>query len=138
MSSHIQDSGEKREHTGMAVMVIGMSVPRSTTNSYWLLQRRLLAHAERCSWWMGELDGDDCGMEEALMAVVHMLGPLYADQGRLAEAEAMAMYQRAPSGFQASLRPSHPNSELVLRNIHSLQHAKGTVFLSNYTSRRCG
>jgi hypothetical protein len=97
-TSHIQDSGEKREHIGVAVMVIGMSVPMSTTNSYWLLQRRLLAHAERCSWWMGDLDGDEWGMEEALMEAVHMLGLLYADQGRLAEAE--AMYERALQGWR--------------------------------------
>ena len=52
-TSHIQDGGEKMEYVRLAVMVIGSSVPMNTTDAYWTLQRRLLPHAEQCSWWMG-------------------------------------------------------------------------------------
>ncbi|KAK4031227.1 hypothetical protein C8A01DRAFT_21525, partial [Parachaetomium inaequale] len=68
---------------------------------------------------------------------VNNLGILYSDQGRLEEAE--AVFQRALSGFQAVLGPSHPKSELVARNIHSLQHVTGMYIdpLSNhYCSNR--
>jgi len=65
------------------------------------------------------------GYEKALgrdhtstLNTVNNLGLLYRHQGRLNEAE--AMFQRALSGFQAGLGPSHPKSDLVSRNIHSL------------------
>jgi len=48
--SHIQDGVEKRGFLRLAVMVVGWSVPSSTSTDYWVLQRRLLPHAERCSW----------------------------------------------------------------------------------------
>jgi hypothetical protein len=60
------------------------------------------------------------------------------DQGRLEEAE--AMFQRALSGFQAVLGPSHPKSELVSRNIQYLQHVTGTYIVpsSNHSCSKCG
>jgi Tfp pilus assembly protein PilF len=39
---------------------------------------------------------------------VNNLGLLYADQGKLAEAE--QMYQRALDGYQRSKGPNHPNT----------------------------
>lgn len=52
------------------------------------------------------------------------LGILYANQGRLKEAE--AMYQQALSGFQTVLGPSHWKSQSVMRSLQSLEQAKGT------------
>ena len=70
------------------------------------------------------------GYEKALgrdhtstLNTVNNLGVLYKDQGRLTEAE--SLYQRALSGFQTALGPSHWKSKLVMRNMDSLQHAKG-------------
>jgi len=51
------------------------------------------------------------------------MGILYRIQGRLAEAE--SMYQRAQSGFQAALGPSHWKSKAVELNLESLRRAKG-------------
>ncbi|KAK3935396.1 hypothetical protein QBC46DRAFT_397584 [Diplogelasinospora grovesii] len=56
-ASHIQDGGAKREVLRLAVMVVGLSVTGSTSKDYWVLQRRLLPHAERCSWWIEEIYG---------------------------------------------------------------------------------
>jgi len=222
-TSHIQDGGEKMEYVRLAVMVIGSSVPMNTTDAYWILQRRLLPHAEQCSWWMGQICDGEWGMEEALVDAIQMLGILYSDHSRLEEAEAMyqralqgyekalwrdhmstldtvgslgilyndqgwleeaeamyqralrgkekafgrdhtstlstvnnlgilyadqgrleeaeAMYQRALSGFQSALGPSHPKSELVSRNIHSLQHVRGTYIVpsnNHYCSKVVG
>src|SRR5204862_526740 len=70
------------------------------------------------------------GKEKALgrdhtstLVTVNNLGLLYADQGRLTEAE--PMYQRALSGFQTALGPSHWKCQLVLRNMDSLRNTKG-------------
>ncbi|KAK4031412.1 hypothetical protein C8A01DRAFT_21355, partial [Parachaetomium inaequale] len=62
--------------------------------------------------------------ENTTALTVNNLGNLSWKQGQLEEAE--AIYQRALSGFQAILGPSHLKSELVSRNIHSLQHLRGT------------
>ena len=76
--------------------------------------------------------------EIATMDTVNNLGDLYRHQGRLEEAE--AMFQRALQGFQSALGLSHPKSELVSRNIHSLQHVTGMyiVPLNNYYCNKCG
>ena len=66
------------------------------------------------------------GRDHALtLDTVNNLGTLYVNQGRLEEAQATC--QRALSGFQAVLGPSHPKSELILRNMLPLQHTRGTV-----------
>ena len=71
-------------------MVVGLSVPSCTSKNYWVVQRRLLPHAERCSWWIAEMykAGRSFDDRRAIKAM-HMLGNLYADQGRLTEAESM-------------------------------------------------
>lgn len=62
-----------------------------------------------------------------IIDATHMLGNLYADQGRLKEAE--AMYRRALAGLQTALGPSHSKSQLVMRNIESLQRTIGIIHL---------
>ncbi|KAM7213696.1 hypothetical protein V8F06_010895, partial [Rhypophila decipiens] len=108
-ASHIQDGAEKSEVLRLAVMVVGLSVPSSTIKDYWIMQRRLLPHAERCSWWMAEIykvrhSFDDTGAIDAM----NMLGNLYADQGRLTEAE--SMYQWALEGYEKALGRDHTST----------------------------
>ncbi|KAK3896647.1 acyl transferase/acyl hydrolase/lysophospholipase, partial [Staphylotrichum tortipilum] len=113
--SHIQDGGEKIEYVRLAVMVIGSSLPMNTTDAYWILQRRLLPHAEQCSWWMGQICDSEWGVEEALVDAIHMLGILYANQGRLEEAE--AMYQRALHGYEKALGQDHTSTLDTVNNL---------------------
>jgi tetratricopeptide (TPR) repeat protein len=165
-ASHIQDGTANRGVLRLAVMAVGSSVPSSTSKDYWVVQRRLLPHAERCSWWIGEIYRGGRRFDDiTTIDAMHMLGLLYADQGRLTEAESMyqralegyekalgrdhtstlstvnnlgllyadqgrlteaeSMYRRALSGFQTALGPSHWKSQLVMRNMDSLQNAKG-------------
>jgi len=42
----MQDKAGKMEFLRLAVMIIGSSVPSNTDKEYWVLQRRLLPHAE--------------------------------------------------------------------------------------------
>jgi hypothetical protein len=72
----------------LALKFVGSHIPGRESAKWWLTQRRLLQHAARCS--CAVLDGMDRmvtgdGMEEEL----HRLGILYADQGKLDEAEKM-------------------------------------------------
>jgi hypothetical protein len=48
-TSYIQDDNQRKEFMQLAVMVVGLSVPDNTTKEYWILQRRLLPHADSCS-----------------------------------------------------------------------------------------
>ncbi|KAN0067836.1 hypothetical protein V8E54_014083 [Elaphomyces granulatus] len=81
----------------LALKFVGSHVPEKESAKWWLTQRRLLPHAARCSHAVlnGMVIAD--GMEWEL----HELGLLYADQGKLDEAQ--KMYQRALQGVQGKL-----------------------------------
>ena len=48
----------------------------------------------------------------------HNLGDLYADQGKLIEAE--KMYQRALDGYERLRGPIHPSTKRIRRNLSNL------------------
>ena len=76
---------------------IALHVPGEQANRPWLTQRRLLQHAARCSYIISNGLVPDDGIEGTYFS----LGYLYADQGKLAEAE--QMYQRALQGYEKAL-----------------------------------
>ncbi len=124
-TSHIQDSSEKMEYVRLAVMAIGSSVPMATTDAYWILQRRLLPHAEQCLWWIGQICSSEWSVEKALMDAMSMLGILYRSQGRLAEAE--AMYQRALQGKEKALGQDHTSTLDTVNNLGVLYRSQGRL-----------
>ncbi|KAH6633953.1 hypothetical protein B0J18DRAFT_414818 [Chaetomium sp. MPI-SDFR-AT-0129] len=124
-TSSIQDSDEKAEYIRLALRVIGSSVPINTTDADWRLQRRLLPHAEQCSWWMGQISGTEWSMEEALLDAMQMLGSLYVDQGRLKEAE--AMYERALQGREKALGKDHTTTLTTVNLLGSLYIQQGRL-----------
>jgi hypothetical protein len=91
------------------VVAVGWAVPQSSTGTrdYAAVQRRLLLHAQACSRqvvksetvWLGRAEGGSSGdvdvneEQSAVLDAAHLLGILYADQGKLGEAE--KMYERA-------------------------------------------
>ncbi|KAK1780357.1 hypothetical protein QBC45DRAFT_111801, partial [Copromyces sp. CBS 386.78] len=124
--SHIQDDAGKRVFLRLAVMLIGFSVPYRTTKNYWVFQRRLLPHTERCLWWMGKLEGGECNIEDiTIVYATHSLGDLYLDQGRLKEAE--TMYQRALEGKEKALGPDHTSTLDIVNNLGLLYKAQGRL-----------
>src|SRR5437762_4690933 len=123
-ASHIQDGAAKREVLRLAVMVVGLSVPSSTSKDYWVMQRRLLPHAERCSWWIGEIYRVGRSFDDiTAMNAMHMLGDLYSDQGRLTEAE--SMYQRALEGSEKALGRDHTSTLDTVNNLGNLYKNQG-------------
>ncbi|KAK3946688.1 hypothetical protein QBC32DRAFT_128302 [Pseudoneurospora amorphoporcata] len=124
--SHIQDDTGKKVFLRLAVMLLGFSVPPNTTKNYWVLQRRLLPHAERCLWWMGELEEGKWNIEDITIShATHSLGNLYSDQGRLKEAE--AMYQRALEGKEKALGPDHTSTLDTVHNLGNLYSDQGRL-----------
>jgi hypothetical protein len=60
-------------------MLFGSSVPSYTTSACWVLHRRLLAHAERCSWWVTDIYCADKNFNDIMaLDAVQKLGILYA------------------------------------------------------------
>ncbi|KAK3345661.1 hypothetical protein B0H65DRAFT_509300 [Neurospora tetraspora] len=124
--SHIQDDAGKRVFLRLAVMLIGFSVPDRTTKNYWVLQRQLLPHAERCLWWMEELKGGECNIEDITIGhATHSLGLLYSNQGRLKEAE--TMYQRALEGYEKALGPDHTSTLDTVHGLGNLYTTQGRL-----------
>ncbi|KAF2647102.1 HET-domain-containing protein [Lophiostoma macrostomum CBS 122681] len=100
----------------LALTCVALEVPGTYVDEWWLIQQRLLQHVARHKKFVTDSNMDIKRMEWAL----HNLGMLYADQGKLAEAEAMysnlyknqgklaeaeAMYSRALQGYKEALRP---------------------------------
>ncbi|KAK4172306.1 hypothetical protein QBC36DRAFT_247809 [Triangularia setosa] len=155
-TSHIQDDKKRRLFLRLAMMVVGFSVPDSKTKDYWVLQQRLLPHAERCSWWAGGSKGANINTTN----VTHILGNIYVNQSRLGETE--AMYQRVLSVFQATgaipfitrtspsspflspcpvLEPKqrprrHSHRRLHIIKVRFLRHAKGHLPLTLAGNRK--
>ena len=49
---HIQDEKQQAVFTWLAVVVVGWAVPETSEKEYSSMQRRLLAHAQRCNQWV--------------------------------------------------------------------------------------
>ena len=112
---HFQEANSRVKLARLAVMIVGLAVTSSSTRDYSTLQRRLLPHAQACSSWIevkeielhsySDKEGSSEDQEEdgrpIIYDAIHLLGNLYADQGKLDEAE--KMYQRALLGKEKAL-----------------------------------
>jgi tetratricopeptide (TPR) repeat protein len=128
-ASYMQDDDQRKGFMQLAVMVVGLSVPTDTTNENWILQRRLLPHANSCSHWIltelklfydRERHFDEESTEEVknmgmVLDATHCLGYLYADQGKLKEAE--EMYQQALAGNEKALGLDHTSTLVMVNNL---------------------
>jgi tetratricopeptide (TPR) repeat protein len=126
---HSQGKRFAIELSRLAVVTVGWTVPHSSTRDYSTLQRRLLPHAQACSSqiiksetvWCGRAEGNDNeainkGKEQhTVLDALHLLGILYANQGKLSEVD--QMYERALRGYEEALGPAH---KLTLDSIHCL------------------
>ena len=105
----------------LALKFVGSHVPGIEAVEWCLIQRRLLQHAARCSYVvLNDMVTDD-GMEWAF----HSLGDLYADQGKLDEAE--KMYQRALQGKEKAWGPDHTSTLDTVNNLGNLYKSQGKL-----------
>ncbi|KAN0070367.1 TPR-like protein [Elaphomyces granulatus] len=105
----------------LALKFVGSHVPETESAKWWLTERRLLPHAARCSHSVlnGMVMVD--GMEMALFS----LGLLYANQGKLDEAE--KMYQRALQGYEKAWGPDHTSTLNTVNNLGALYKSQGKL-----------
>jgi tetratricopeptide (TPR) repeat protein len=105
----------------LALHCVASKIPMKNETDSWMLQQRLLQHAVRQEQSILEDKVDMEGMEWAL----HKLGLLYADQGKLADAE--AMYTRALQGYEEALGPKHTSTLDTVNNLGLLYADQGKL-----------
>jgi tetratricopeptide (TPR) repeat protein len=103
----------------LAVTCVASEVPNTSEKDWWLLQRQLLPHAIQQKLFI--MDGKVDGLDWAF----HNLGLLYAEQGKLADAE--KMYIRALQGKEKVLRPDHTSILDTVDNLGSLYKDQGKL-----------
>ncbi|KXJ84703.1 P-loop containing nucleoside triphosphate hydrolase protein [Microdochium bolleyi] len=102
----------------LAVESVASQVPSREEAEYWLLRKRLISHAIRsCS----TVQESNCPTDRAF----HSLGNLYADQGKLGEAE--KMYLRALHGKEKALAPDHTSTLSTVHNLGILYADQGKL-----------
>ncbi|KAK6071700.1 NB-ARC and TPR domain protein [Seiridium cupressi] len=102
----------------LAVKCVASRVPTQDQDQFWLLQRRLLSHA-MMTFAMVQ-DGD-----EDLDWAFYNLGLLYADQGKMREAE--EIYLRALRGYEKAWGLEHTSTLDTVNNLGNLYKNQGKM-----------
>ena len=98
-----------------AVKVVGAAVPGHSEAEYWVLQQRLLSHAERCGGQVKKISVPERIESVELSDAFHNLGLLYGVQGKLVEAE--KIHRRALDGKEKALGRDHTSMLNTVNNL---------------------
>ncbi|TVY34372.1 Vegetative incompatibility protein HET-E-1, partial [Lachnellula subtilissima] len=114
----------------LAVQLVGAHVPGAKVIQPWLKQRRLLQHAARCS----HMISTGLVVDDKLTDECFNLGFLYANQGKLVEAE--QMYQRALQGKEKARGPDHTLTLDTVNNLGLLYADQGKLVMAEQMYQR--
>jgi tetratricopeptide (TPR) repeat protein len=114
-TKHVVNEGWDSSMARLALHCVGRHVPMLDRPQYWVMQRRLVRHANRCRGFLSTAPAvqDD----ESMLEAVHRLGHLYVNQDKLDGAE--EMYRRALEGSEKALGRDHTST---LDTVHNLGH----------------
>jgi tetratricopeptide (TPR) repeat protein len=125
----------RAESFWLAVMIVGYAIPKSTEHEYWIMQQRLIPHADCCYRWIKHGEGgkifqkdNESGVDETVteyFEAVHMFGSLYDDQGKLNEAE--EMYLRALKETENVLGVKHTSTLHIVNNLAIVYKNQGKL-----------
>jgi tetratricopeptide (TPR) repeat protein len=108
---HVLNQAWDHDLASLAVGFVASHVPEEESVQPWLIQRRLLQHATRCSYIiLNSLATDD-----VMTSGCQGLGWLYLNHGKLAEAE--QMYQLALQGNEKAWGPKHTSTLDAFHNL---------------------
>jgi tetratricopeptide (TPR) repeat protein len=111
---HVLNKGANEDMSQLAMRGVASHIPSMDVPEYWLVQRRLLRHADQCHTMLTK--GQKLQNREWIPVA---LGVLYANQGRLDKAE--DMYNRALQGYEKALRiPKVDTYPPALRTMENL------------------
>ncbi|KAH8434342.1 uncharacterized protein LDX57_011991 [Aspergillus melleus] len=100
----------------VSLVSIGFCIPPSTEPEYWVLQQRLLAHADAARQIV-KRDKEFLLDREVLYSMLK-IADLYSDQDRLEDAE--SMYNIALVGYESVLGSHHPDTLHTVDNLACL------------------
>ena len=104
-----------------AVKFVGAHVPGEKDIQPWLMERRILQHAARCLYMLSKGLVKDDGLADKY----YNLGLLFANQGKLVEAE--QMFQRALQGYEKAWGPDHTSMLDTVNNLGNLYLNQGKL-----------
>ncbi|ERF76362.1 hypothetical protein EPUS_07069 [Endocarpon pusillum Z07020] len=106
-----------------ALTIVAYAVPSELEVKYWLLQQRLLPHADQC---VRQLDNSDelnrLGPVKSSEAL-HLLGYLYEAQSKYVEAE--KLYQQVQDTTEKVFGPEHTSTLATVNNLSILYETRG-------------
>jgi uncharacterized protein HemY len=105
----------------LAVKFVGAHVPGEKDSRPWMMQRRLLQHAARCSYMFS----NSLVVDDELADDCNNLGYLYANHSKLVEAE--QMYKRALQGYEKAWGPEHTSTLDTVNNLGLLYADQGKL-----------
>uniref|UniRef100_A0A0B7KQ80 DUF676 domain-containing protein n=1 Tax=Bionectria ochroleuca TaxID=29856 RepID=A0A0B7KQ80_BIOOC len=117
---HALYKGTKEDMSQLAMRCVTSHAPSQNVAEYWLIQRRLLRHASRCQSMLRRKED-----MKAHEWIAGKLGQLFADQGRMTEAE--EMYNRALQGYEKALGPEHTSTLGTVNNLGLLYYNQGRL-----------
>ncbi|KAK3617042.1 hypothetical protein LTR56_025553 [Elasticomyces elasticus] len=97
----------------------GRHVPEEDDPERWVIQRRLLQHADRCTHHVKRGSVVEAGIDWFVQGI----GDLYADQCKLAQAE--EIYTRALEGYEKELGADHTSTLDTVNNLGSVYLRQG-------------
>jgi tetratricopeptide (TPR) repeat protein len=121
---HYQDEDCREQMAVLALLVVGWAIPEESMQDCFILQRRLLPHADACSHpsvvdavcdAVYHNDMSELKKKEHTLEAIHMLGLLYTDQNKFNEAE--KLYERVLKAKEVSLGKEHI---AILRTVNNL------------------
>jgi tetratricopeptide (TPR) repeat protein len=127
----VQEQKVRQRNCWLAAIIIGMAVPDDFEKEFWILQQRLLPHADRYMWC--SLEGTDCRHEipknldsdVIVSESLHGMVDLFSGQGKLGEAE--KMYERALQGKEGALGVEHISTLETVNNLGILFKSQGKL-----------
>ncbi len=122
--------GPGDELAWVAVAVVASGVADYTRTDYWMLQHRLLPHADRCYRWIEEglknrLHLHNKAQREAIANHFYRIGYLYIHQEK--HKKAMNMSQLALGEFEMLLGPTHKSTLNAMNNLGTVYQVQGKL-----------
>jgi tetratricopeptide (TPR) repeat protein len=111
---HVLNQEWDFELAGLALGCVGNHLQSDNARKPWVTQQRLLQHAGRCWGFVVNGSLNSNGRD----SIIHSLSILYADLGRLDEAE--NMHQWALQGKEKALGPEHTSTLDTVNNLGNL------------------
>ncbi|KAA6416359.1 MAG: Kinesin light chain [Lasallia pustulata] len=130
----LEMSGGEISMAILALICVGLAVPTKDVPEYWVKERRLLPHADKCYESVYNTINLEFQDNRNALNAIHNLGSLYADQGKMAEAE--AMYRRTLEGYEKAWPLEHTSTLATVNSLGILYKNQGKMAEAEAMYRR--